>query len=71
MNAIAKTFLVKDTEGNRSRGLKAGTQVTEYTDHDYGMKRDEESLTGKAHINVTPDGLLPFFCIPLEDVQPV
>lgn len=68
---MTQHYRVKDTAGNREQGLKVGSTVQAFTGADAGMKADHESFTSKPHVNITPDGLEPFFCVPAADLEPL
>ena len=52
-------------------GAKVGDIVYNYPGYDYGLCRDDESVTGIEHTKVTfdKDGKEPFFTIPRVDLK--
>lgn len=66
-----QSFRVKDTAGNREQGLQVGSVVQKFNGEDFGIQADHESFMKKPYVNVTPDGLEPFFCVPAEDLEPI
>ena len=50
----------------------AGTVVFRYDKFDYGLRLDDEIMTGKPHLNVsTIENAEPFFTCPVEDLEEI
>lgn len=48
-----------------------GTIVQDYNGFDYGLSHDDSRVTGIEHTSVSLDGELPFFTIPVEDLDEI
>lgn len=59
-------YLVNEHSGNDELGINAGDIMEEYTSYDYGMRKDHETITGEPHVNLSYDGELPFYTVPLS-----
>ena len=52
-------------------GHKAGTIIYPCKSYDYGLSADDAAATGVEHRSMSPDGNIPFFTVPITDMEEV
>lgn len=50
-------------------GLPAGTILVAYSGSDYGLARDHERQYGKPHRSLSVTGGVPFYTLPMDELE--